>query len=175
MSISKFLKSSYLLSLLEHPIPARGELKLTNKEIEDGLTDYEVLFLTIVGEARGQLVEGQVAVGNVIMNRAKLTKKSVKSICLAPKQFSCWNMDDPNRPLLESLVKQILKGGYNFEPYKQIQWVAGGILEKKLKDNTKGVLNYMTTSLFHSPARPSWAKIPKTEPLVIGSHIFFTA
>lgn len=148
---------------------------MTNREIEDGLTNYEVLFLTIVGEARGEPVEGQIAVGNVIMNRAKASKKDVKSICMAPKQFSCWNMDDPNRAMLENLVKEILKGRYDFEPYKQIQWIAGGLLEKKLKDNTKGVLNYMTTALFHSGGRPSWAKIPKSDTAEIGRHTFFTA
>lgn len=148
---------------------------MTNKEIEDGLSDHEILFLTIVGEARGEPIEGQIAVGNVIMNRVKATRKSVKHICLAPRQFSCWNDNDPNRPKLEGIIREILKGSYDFEPYKQIQWVAAGLLEKKIKDNTNGVLNYMTSALFHSVNRPNWAKIPKTDPFKVGDHTFFTA
>lgn len=148
---------------------------MTNKEIADSLTDYETLFLTIVGEARGEPIEGQVAVGNVIMNRVKTSKKSIKDVCLGKRQFSCWNEDDPNRNLLERIIYEIAKGSYNYEPYKQVQLVAGGLMEKKIKDNTKGVLNYMTSVLFHSNARPDWAKVPKTDAFEIGKHTFFTA
>jgi len=148
---------------------------MTNEQIKKQLNDFEVLFLTVVGEARGEPVEGQIAVANVIMNRAKKSKKGVKDACLAHKQFSCWNTNDSNRLLLERLTDEIMRGHHNFEFYRQIQYVVGGVYEGKINDNTKKSLNYMTTKLFRSDDRPDWAKIPSTEPFEIGNHTFFTA
>lgn len=46
---------------------------------------------TIIGECANCSDEGMIAVGNVIRNRAKLRGQTVEEVCLAPKQFSCWN------------------------------------------------------------------------------------
>lgn len=148
---------------------------MTNEDILKDLSDSEVLFLTIVGEARGESIEGQVAVANVVMNRARKSRKPIKEVCLAPRQFSCWNQNDPNRQLLENLADMIMKGDYKYDHYKQIQWVTEGVITGKVKDNTRGVLNYMTTALFQSEQRPSWAKVPKSDPFEVGNHTFFTA
>ncbi len=123
------------------------------------LTDLEVLTLTIIGESRGEPIEGQVAVGCVIRNRVNSRKKNYLEICLANKQFSCWNEDDPNRPVLIELA-QILIGGDLLEGpvFSQCTYVAIGILENKIMDNTYGSVNYLTKDLFYSPNRPSWAK-----------------
>jgi hypothetical protein len=145
---------------------------MTNEELKEKLSDSEILFLTIVGEARGESIEGQVAVGNVIVNRALKRQKSIKEICLSPFQFSCWNENDPNRKVLISLAEIILKGNYNFPDYKQIQWIVEGLLGGKLKDNTRGSDHYMTSSLFNSDKRPSWARAPLKDPIVIGNHTF---
>ena len=45
----------------------------------------------ILLEARGESYLGQVAVGEVIRNRAFKTSIGIIEICLAPFQFSCWN------------------------------------------------------------------------------------
>ena len=57
---------------------------------------YEVVYQTIVMEAGDQSFEGQVAVAEVILNRVikspiKGQKEAFLDVCLAPKQFSCWN------------------------------------------------------------------------------------
>ena len=145
---------------------------MTNDEIRKQFTDSEVMFLTIVGEARGEPVEGQIAVANVIVNRSRKRQQTIKDICLAPKQFSCWNFGDPNRAKIDKLAFRILQGEYNFPEYTQIQWVVEGIIGHKLKDNVKGRDHYMTTSLFNSDKRPSWAKMPKTDPIELGNHTF---
>ncbi|WP_414075941.1 cell wall hydrolase, partial [Staphylococcus aureus] len=42
-------------------------------------------------EAADQSVYGQYLVASVIVNRAKAGHKSLEAVCLARKQFSCWN------------------------------------------------------------------------------------
>lgn len=130
------------------------------------------MFLTVVGEARGEPVEGQIAVANVIMNRAKTRGPNIKEVCLAPKQFSCWNPGDPNRKLLDDLAQKMMEGSYAYDKYKQIQWIVDGIITGKLTDNTKGKDHYMTTALYHSVSKPSWARVPKGSPVEIGNHTF---
>jgi len=58
---------------------------------------------TIWGEARGEGLDGMKAVGHVLLNRVKDGRwgPSLGAVCLAPWQFSCWNIADPNRrPML---------------------------------------------------------------------------
>lgn len=67
--------------------------------------DHAILARTLWAEARSQGVEGMVAVCNVIQNRAKAPGwwgRDVRSVCLAPSQFSCWNADDPQAKLIRS-------------------------------------------------------------------------
>lgn len=144
-----------------------------------GLLPDEVLALTLYGEARGESVDGQVAVANVIINRLRVQPgryKSVIDVCLQDRQFSCWNDADPNYPKLIELALQISAGRIPSErAFIQCQYIARGVLNRIFADSTKGSLNYMTTDLFHSEKKPSWANDPKTKPLEIGNHTFFTA
>lgn len=143
------------------------------------LTSVEILGLTIIGEARGEPIEGQVAVGSVIRNRLhnNPTKyKSYHDVCLEPKQFSCWNEDDPNRVILIEYAEYLINGdGVMTDPYlKQCMFVALGIRDWNIVDNTKGALNYMTTKLFESDKKPSWAKNARNI-REFGRQIFFNA
>jgi len=125
----------------------------------DNLSDIEILTLTIIGESRGEPIEGQVGVGCVIRNRANAWKKSYPDICLQPKQFSCWNDGDPNRVLLDDLAERMMLGNkFEVPSYIQCQFVARGIIKGEILDNTHGALNYLTTELFKSDDKPSWAK-----------------
>jgi N-acetylmuramoyl-L-alanine amidase len=60
---------------------------------------------TIWGEARGEGDAGMKAVAHVLFNRLKDGRwgQTLGSVCLAPYQFSCWNIGDPNRRLMLSL------------------------------------------------------------------------
>jgi len=144
----------------------------------NNLLPDEVLALTIWGEARGESIEGQVAVANVVMNRYKsnLEKyKTVADVCLEPKQFSCWNKNDPNYPKLIELGNKIVINGEDKADkiLSQCLYIARGVMSFKLNDNTGSARNYMTKTLFYSDKKPSWAN-PVTTPKVIGSHIFFS-
>lgn len=136
------------------------------------LSDLELLTLTIIGEGRGEPIEGQLAVGNVIMNRCKAYKDTVDKVVLKPSQFSCWNDGDPNKPYLLEMAEKLLVG-QNIDPqYKQIQWVAEGLIENRVADNTNGSLHYLTAKLFTSPNRPSWARTVIFA-VTKGTQIFF--
>lgn len=70
--------------------------------IKDGGTEHDIdtLARTIWGEARGETFQGKVAVGWTIINRAKRGGwwgENITEVCLKPRQYSCWNLDDPNR------------------------------------------------------------------------------
>ena len=58
------------------------------------------LSLTIYHEARSQEQLDQIAIGHVIMNRAKVNGKLIKEVVLQDKQFSCYNngIKFPNNP-----------------------------------------------------------------------------
>lgn len=70
------------------------------------MTDRDAIALTIYGEARGEGIEGMIAVSRVILNRyhAGGYGRSLAEVCQKPKAFSCWNTDDDNRPRLLELM-----------------------------------------------------------------------
>jgi len=143
------------------------------KEVVKQLTDSEAMILTVYGEARGESIEGQVAVMNVIINRAHNRHLSIKEICFQPLQFSCWNANDPNFPVLKELAeKTMIDDIPDIGNMPQIKYLVAGVLGKYFPDLTHGSEYYMTTSLFHSEQRPHWALHPKREPIVIGNHTF---
>ncbi len=144
------------------------------EDVIKALTDLETLFLTIYGEGRGEPVEGQIAIGNVIRNRFRKAplNTTYKEICLAPLQFSCWNHSDANYPLLMEMA-MILVHGESIKDIvlRQCVCIARGIKDDEILDNTHGALNYMTSQLFHSPKRPAWALNAKVV-RPIGNHSF---
>ena len=138
------------------------------------LTSTEVVALTIYGEARNQQIQGQIAVGCVIRNRALAKKATYEEICLAPKQFSSWNEGDPNRVILDEMAQKLINGQFLDDiHYEQALWIAEGITESKLIDNTAGARYFLTTDLFFSSKKPSWAA-HVINAKTIGNHIFFS-
>lgn len=130
--------------------------------------EIDILARTIFGEARGEILSGQEAIANVVLNRVAYSKtkgnywwgNTICSVCLKPQQFSCWNYNDVNRKLLE----QDLSANKSYIICRRIALRAlGGIL----RDNTDGATHYHLRGL-----RPKWSigKIPCAE---IGNHIFY--
>lgn len=137
------------------------------------LTPLEILTLTIYGEARGEPIEGQIAVACVIRNRVNKRNKSYFEICTQPKQFSCWNEDDPNRAVLVEIAeKWTMNSPVDNIHLRQCQWIASGIVNNSILDNTNKSLNYLTHSLFVGN-RPSWADYPTSDPIQHGKQVFF--
>jgi hypothetical protein len=140
------------------------------------LSGQDILALTIYGEARGEIIQGQIAVGCVIRNRVERLGSSgyankYATICLKPLQFSCWNDNDPNFRLLTGMAESI----YNDQEIKdksfiQISWIAKGIYNDLINDITLGATNYLTNSLYETH-QVSWANQMKVVAR-IGNHTF---
>lgn len=140
------------------------------------LPDEAILGLTLFGEARGEAIEGIIAVGHVIRNRVKDAKKrygqTYREVCLRKLQFSCWN-PSPSDPNFQRVVKAatgLMTTPIVSEPtLEQCSWVALGIVRGALLDNSKQANHYHTVQL---KPRPSWAQsyVPVIQK---GNHVFY--
>jgi len=127
-------------------------------------TDYDAMFRTIYGEARGESLEGMIAVGWVIRNRATIGGwwgNTIKDVCYKPYQFSCWNENDPNFNILQSLALSN-KGAL------MCLGVAAAVLNEIEPDPTKGATHYHTKQV-----KPKWASQIDKITATIGNHIFY--
>lgn len=142
------------------------------------LANDDILGLTLIGEARGEPIESIVGVASVIRNRFQLKyggQLDYPSVCLAKNQFSCWNTNDPNYNYLLRVADLINKGlSITDISLNQCFLVAQGIIDWKIKDNTKGATHYLSLNLYHSSSCPIWAKTGKVT-VTLGNHIFLIA
>ena len=134
------------------------------------LDDDDVLTLarTIYGEARSQKepTAGREAVAHVVMTRVlrkHLGDNTITKVCRHNKQFSCWNLDDPNRPVIVAANR-----GAN-PIFDQCYAIAEQVAQNQLADNTGGATHYYSETI----APPNWAKPPAQRTTKIGSHLFF--
>lgn len=132
-----------------------------------------VLALLIWGESRGERVEGQIAVGCVVRNRAARSGYQWNAVCLAPKQFSCFNADDPNMPKIQQAADRLLADTPTPD-LAQALWIADGVISAAVMDVTHGAQNYLVTDLLQSERAPSWA-VNRPVLAKIGNHSFLTA
>ena len=121
--------------------------------------------VTIWQEARGEPIEGKIAVAQVIrnrMNRKFHSDGTVAGTVLKPYQFSGWNTQDSNR-VLAALV--------DTDDDSYVECVSAWDMS-----------GYQLTPLFpavlyhskHMDKYPSWTKSPRvTQIAVIGNHIFY--
>jgi len=141
-------------------------------------SDLSYLFCTLIGEARGEPIEGIVGVANVIKNRAYASQRTYKDICLAPAQFSCWNSNDPNYNMISTLLSDINSGVTFTDVFvRQCLAVARAVYEGDFRDNVRGSKNYVTLKRYNiasarrDPKLDGW--ILKMKPIVTyGQHIF---
>lgn len=133
--------------------------------------DYKYMALTIYGEARGEPLEGQAAVGFVILTRARKRKWDIRTTVLRPFQFSCWNTDDPNRKELDLLMGNWDGAVKEKCMLRQCFWVARGVLDGWIINPVPDADHYVTRRLFVSPNAPDW--VARMEPVqCIGRHVF---
>jgi len=129
------------------------------------LSDAELLARVVWGECRGKLDLEARAIAHVVVNRASRPRwwgTSIKSCCLAPKQFSCLNDTDPN-------LAKILKGNFQDGSWTTCLQEASDAVAGKSPDPTAGATSYHAASM--SPY-PSWAKT-LTQTAKIGGHVFY--
>ncbi len=151
---------------------------MTREDIRKALTDEQALTLTLLGEAAGESLAGQVAVGCVIRNRMLEQTwfgKTIASVCLRDSQFSCWWEATVNSDRLyetaEALLQQTVPP-VNPAILAELAWVAQGILSGALRDRTNQANHYLTTALLESTHAPGWARA-KSPVAVIDHHTFF--
>lgn len=131
--------------------------------------DVDIMARTLWGEARNQGAKGMEAVACVIMNRFNENiwyskykgEHSIKAVCLKPKQFSCWNADDPNSKMCSSV-------NTTNKTFVQALEIARKAKYGKLKDITKGANHYYSDSI----KAPKWVKDMKFC-VKIGQHNFY--
>lgn len=130
--------------------------------------DMDIFARTLYGEARGEYRHhgpaAFIAIANVIMNRLKRKGKygkTITEVCLKPRQFSCWNQQDPNRTLIQ-------KENLETDPLFHIcRIIARKVINGVWPDLTKDSDHYHARS-----CKPYWAKAGKIK-LQLGNHIFY--
>jgi Cell Wall Hydrolase len=165
---------------------------MTSEEIRAALGDREALALTAWAEARRiprdddshSPIEELVAVMVVCRNRRqnfsrwRAADASYKAICLAPKQFSCWNEGtDGNHVALMILAQQLLewtpgRPALDAE-LRECLHLADGVMGGAIIDRT-GIANSYFAPAAMQPvgAVPAWAKGKPAEK--IGDQLFLT-
>jgi N-acetylmuramoyl-L-alanine amidase len=138
------------------------------------LTPYEVLVLTLWGEARGEPIEGKVAVASLIRSRLNSGRwgHDYISVCRSPRQFSCWNDDDSqNHQAVMLRATKVMAGQAFSDPaWRECAWVARGVLSGDLQDNVSGAMHYHAASL---TLKPKWA-IGHQPICQIAGHVFYS-
>lgn len=129
------------------------------------IDDIGIIARTLWGEARGEGIRGMTAVASVIVNRLKANQwkgnGNLRNVCLQREQFSCWNMDDPNR-------SECLLVNDDDDQYCDALLIAQNTFIGSLKDITNGAHYYFVNGI----AWPTWA-MGRQPCAYIGKHIFF--
>ncbi|GAM96544.1 hypothetical protein U91I_00163 [alpha proteobacterium U9-1i] len=129
--------------------------------------EVRLLAATMWAEARSEGEDGMRAVGHVMVNRVgDRFGEDLRTVILAPKQFSAWNRGDPNRPLAMN-PDRYATGGESLETWQAAQRIALEVLTKTSVDPTEGALFYHTRAI-----RPSWSRHGQGRQ-VIGAHVFY--
>lgn len=129
----------------------------------DSLSDTEVIARTLWGEARNQGELGMKAVACVIRNRRDNPGwwgRTLRGVCLARLQFSCWNAFDPQYAAMHAPDMT----GRSIELARQI---AADI--ENLPDITNGADHYCTEAVVK---QTSWAR-SNTPVARVGTHVFY--
>lgn len=144
---------------------------MTRDELKAAVSDRIALICTLLGEAGGEPIEGQIAVGCVIRNRLT-AKTTYRDVCLAARQFSCWDDQGADGARVYATAEALLArqpiGEANV--LSELCWVADGILGNQLRDRVNGSTNYLTSALYRSQP-PSWARRLRIV-AQIGAHVF---
>ena len=124
-------------------------------------TAERALAATLWGQARGESEEGKLAVASVVANRAARPGwwgRDIRSVCLAPAQFSCWwdaqgprvrsvDETDPELRACLRIARRVFTGNY--------------------RDPTGGADHY-----HRDDVQPAWAR-GRRPVRVIGRHVFY--
>lgn len=134
------------------------------RELVAPLSDVDILALTLFGETRGEPIEGQIAVAQVIRNRVRIDLgndgkpdwwgEGYRGVCLAPKQFSCWNDGDPTQGAIIDCAQRLRDGRPQIRQldFAQLQWIADGVIRGLVVDELGVSTHYHADTI-----APAWA------------------
>ncbi len=135
-----------------------------DRALAEPARERDILARTLWGEARSEGDAGMRAIAAVIINRRARDGiervKSVREICLAPYQFSCWNGGDPNR------IK-VLTVDESDPVFRLALGIAAEALGGTLVDPTGGATHYHAAHI-----SPYWSQ-DRTPSARIGRHVFY--
>lgn len=160
---------------------------MTEDEVKAALTDLDALTLTMWAEAAGDTAEGRssveerIAVGCVIRNRVQKPERygdSYRAVCLARKQFSCWNHGtDANHVRLMALAEALIAGQPVSLVVQETRALARLIMTGVLLDRVSGAVSYYAPkAMLPKGAKPKWIFKNGTEvqPVaVVGTQRFY--
>jgi hypothetical protein len=140
--------------------------------------DIDILAITLMGEGRGESLDGRAAIAYTAKNRAATKGQSVADRCLQRLQYSCWwNAGGAyNYRFTLDLAERIFKTREGVDEahrksYIECKYIAAGVISGQIRDKTKGATHYCTTELMHSMP-PRWA-VNEMPTATIGAHVFF--
>lgn len=137
------------------------------------LSPLNLLLTLLYGEARGEAIEGQVAVANVILHRLDTGRwgTDIRTVILAPHQFSCmWpELGGPDYGATLAFAGRCYDLNNLSRTELQLRLVAEGALRPALVDNVGGATHYFDKSI----AAPAWAAAPAVQTATIGRFHFF--
>lgn len=128
------------------------------------IPDDAIAVATIWAEARGEPVEGMIAVGEVILERMRrkfMSNGTLVGTVFRPYQWSCWNTTDPNRIKalqIDDTTTSVTAAKEAWEKAKAGSRIA------------EGAVFYLNESIVHP--LPSWAKA-SNRVATIGRHTFY--
>lgn len=133
------------------------------------LSPLDLLTACIWAEARGEILEGQVAVCNVVLNRA--VRRTIKEVILQPAQFSWTNEKDPN---YGAVIAQIQGRSAEQSLWHTAAVIAALGIARALVDLTHGATHYLNIELtrqLRGGGLPNWVDLTKVT-VKIGNHTF---
>jgi len=148
--------------------------------IRAALDDVTAPALTAWAEARGDRREGgssveeRIAVLSVIRTRARLGRQTLKAVCLAPRQFSCWNPgDDTNHLALLEQAERLVTHQAVDPILLETIYLAEGIAGDVILDRVGGATHYYAPDAMVPRGRvPAWAR-GRRPVAVVGRQLFF--
>jgi len=153
------------------------------------LTDEQALALTMDAEGTGDWREGgssaeeRIAIGTVVRNRVHATPGTTfRAVCLARKQFSCWNPGtDANHVRLMKTAQAVVGAAALLSAdLAETFYLARGIIDGVIQDRTNGATHYYAPNAMKpAGSKPFWVYLNgKNGPehpavAVIGSQRFY--
>ncbi|MEQ9486045.1 cell wall hydrolase [Coleofasciculus sp. F4-SAH-05] len=137
--------------------------------LESLANDIDILARTIYGEARGESDQGKEAVAWSVINRVNYAQarggywwgNTIRDVCLKPWQYSCWNRNNPNRPVILNVTA-------SNSVFARCLKIAEDVIARRISTPVDDATHYYADYI--SP--PFWVR-SGTFVIKIGVHLFY--